>query len=366
MVAFLDRVFGEHRPHDFARLLPARYQPTEAHMRTQLALREGGRILALVGVFPLRWQLAGRTLRIAALGGVSVDPGHRGRGLMGDLLQAGLAAARQEGAELSWLAGQRQRYRRQGWERAGSEVHLTLTPKNLPPHPPACVSLAPPSGGQAEAEALGELHRVQSWRCERAPELCLAHLRSWHQRPLVARSATGQLLGYLTAHPELGTVHELVAPTADHRVAIAKAWVQHRGERTTFITPTPLDPLCAALAPFAESCAVTESGSWQVLSWRPTLDAILSATAETRPVPKAVVVLAVAETGERLRLWSDGDRAGCDTTTEAASLCLPAPDLLRTLFGPLPPQALAPLPAAARSLTALCPLPLGLPRQDQV
>lgn len=368
VVAFLDAVFGEARPHDFARMLPARYRPTAAHMRHQLAARDGPRILGLLGLFPLRWHLGTRSLSIGGVGGVGVACEHRGRGLMGRLLDRATALAREEGCALLWLAGQRQRYLRHGFERAGTEVTLTVTPRNLRGHAPPRVLLRPLADDEALPDGLVALAEREPWRCERAPGDLAAYLRSWHHVPLLGLTADGELLGYLAAHPETGVVHELGAASPEHRLALAAAWVASRDRSTAFVAATPFDPLVAALAPLAEQIAVAASGNWRILEHARVLDAILGAVSERTPgtLKPGEVTLAVAETGERLRLWVDGERAGCEASAATPALTLPAPLLLRTLFGPLPARATTALPRAAALLDAWCPLPLGLPRQDHV
>jgi len=367
-IAFLDAVFGEARPHDFARMLPARYRPTAAHMRHQLAALDGPRIVGLLGLFPLRWRLGGRRLSVGGVGGVSVAPDHRGRGLMGRLLDRAAALAREEGHALMWLSGQRQRYLRHGFERAGTEVTLTVTPRNVGRTELPRVALRPLADGAAFPHELAALAAKAAWRCERAPEDLPAYLRSWHHVPLLGETPDGELLGYLAAHPETGVVHEVGAASPEHRLALAAAWVTARDQATAFVAATPFDPLVAALAPLAETIAVAASGNWRLLEHATVLGAILGAVSDRTPgaLRPGEVTLAVAETGERLRLWVDGERAGCEASTASPALTLPSPLLLRTLFGPLPARATTALPGAAALLDTWCPLPLGLPRQDHV
>jgi predicted N-acetyltransferase YhbS len=368
-IAFLDRIFGEHGPHDFARMLPARYQPTSAHMRCQLALREGTSIVGLLGLFPIPWHLGRRPLSVAGVGGVSVEPSRRGQGLMGRLLEAARERARAEGYALLWLDGQRQRYGHHGYERAGTAVTLRLSPRSraaLGAVDP--VTLTPLEADLTAAAVLAELHGRQPWRCERPREDFAAFLAGWGQVAFVASSAREGRVGYLTADPQTGTVHELVADTAAMRRAVAAAWVARRGDAVRILASTVFDPLVSALGPVAESLSLGENGNWLVLDWVTVLDTILGAVAEQVPdaMPPGSVVLEVTETGDRLELWVDGAHGGCTTSRRRPAVALPGATLVRLLFGPLPPTAVVPLPADAAALAAWCPLPLGVPRQDQV
>ena len=84
---FLNLVFGAVEPHDFERMLPLCYRPQEMHRN--LAIREGGRIRAIVGLFERSLEVGAHTLRVGCIGGVSTHPRSRGRGYMRALMDRG-------------------------------------------------------------------------------------------------------------------------------------------------------------------------------------------------------------------------------------------------------------------------------------
>ena len=102
--------FGFQHPKNFETLLPALYKAEDEHMSWNWAVRENGRIRAIVGAFPLAWQLGETTLRISGIGGVSCHPRARNQGYMQQLMSHAVASMRAEGYHLSYLGGQRQRY----------------------------------------------------------------------------------------------------------------------------------------------------------------------------------------------------------------------------------------------------------------
>lgn len=103
---FLNLVFSmAYRPHDFARMLPILYRPTEAQMACNRALRIQGRIRAVVGVFPMVWAVGDARLNVAGIGGVAVHPADRGQGYMRDLMARCMADIRKGGFALSYLGG---------------------------------------------------------------------------------------------------------------------------------------------------------------------------------------------------------------------------------------------------------------------
>ena len=83
------------------------------------------------------------------------------------------------------------------------------------------------------------------------------------------------------------------------------------------------------------------------------------------PVTEGRVVVKVSGSDESLALWVQGGDAGCEPSSAPADISAARDDLVRMLFGPLPP-ALVSLPRSAALLSSWCPLPLAFSAQDQV
>ena len=95
------------------------------------AVREAGRIRAVVGSFPIEWQLGDTRLAMAGIGGVSSHPRRRGAGYMRQLMHHCVARMHDECKHLSWLGGQRQRYAYFGYEKCGIGHSFTVSKTNL-------------------------------------------------------------------------------------------------------------------------------------------------------------------------------------------------------------------------------------------
>ena len=362
-MTLLRRAFTEHGETDFASLLPALYQPTDAHMGRQLALRDDGRLVALLGLFPIDWRVGGAVLKVAGIGGVSVDPECRGRGLMRRLMEHARARIAEQGYALSYLGGQRQLYRRFGWEAAGCRVRLGVSVKNLASLEPRAptVELSPLEA--AEVAELEALHRTQPIRCARPTDDFAGFLHGWRHEPLVAR-ADGRVTGYLVHHPGERVVYELVASSPDVAVEMVRAYVRHPDRPCTVVLGSEPSGVLERLGGAAETIGVEHSGNWQVLDWARVAGALLAFRHALDPRPAGEVVL--RSESQTFRLWVDASGAGASPCSAPPSLILDGPTLTRLLFGPLSPGQVTTLSAAATALSAWCPLPLALPRQDQV
>jgi GNAT superfamily N-acetyltransferase len=366
---FLNLVFSAHAPHDFARLLPTLYRPTDEHMGYNYAVRKDGRIRAIVGLFPIAWQVGSVRLRVGGIGGVSTHPRYRNSGLMRALMEHCVRTMREQGYHVSWLGGQRQRYAYYGYERCGCEVAADLGKANLRHCFPDSAPLRLEELGSQDAERLArarQLHDRQPVHCLRPPEDFYLHCTNWYHRPYAAMAEDGRMVGYLVANPKGGYVTELLADTDALALDAARAWVERHCENGAGIDLPPFSgELLHHLGRICNSVTTRASGNWQVFDWPTVTDALLRVRHADRPMPDGRVVLGIGGQA-RLLLEVAGAEARCQATDQSPDLECPAPEAHRLLFGPLPPSLVRPLPRRAAVLDAWCPLPLFWRRQDGV
>ncbi len=367
---FMNLVFSAHGPIDFTQLLPALYQPDDEMMGWNWAVREGGRIRAVVGSFPIQWQLGDARLDVAGIGGVSSHPRRRGAGYMRQLMEHCVQRMRDEGKHLSWLGGQRQRYAYFGYEKCGTGYTFTLSKANLRHvygDAPSRLSFRPLEPGDAVHRAgCMELHDAQPFHCLRPAERFDALLRSWKHQPHIALAPDGRMVGYLVANGSGDSVCELCAVSEGHpELEIARAWTAQQRSGSIRFDLSPWHPLVHKLGPLAESFSTSSTGNWLVFNWRATLEALLNVRASTGPLIDGRVAVDIADCGTLALEVQNGETA-CSPTDEEPALRVDAPTAHRLLFGPLAPSATIALPPAAAALEQWCPLPLYWARQDGV
>ena len=203
IVDFCDLVFSKaHCPHDFTTLLPKLYGEHGDGAVNHLLLREDGRIVATILVYPVPVCIAGETLLSLGVGSVSSHPRCRARGFMQQLLNAVDEKARELNADFAVLSGQRQRYEHFRYVHAGYQLRGTLTPDNvrhaLRTVDCAGYALAPMT--QDDVPAALALHTAQPSYCARSEAAFLDILRSWNAQPM-ALTKNGALIGYASLIP---------------------------------------------------------------------------------------------------------------------------------------------------------------------
>lgn len=367
---FMNLVFSAaYRPHDFANLLPSLYRPTDEHMRNNYVIRRGGRIGALVGMFPLTWQLGDTTLRVAGIGGVSTHARWRGSGMMREIMEHCVDLMRTEGYHASWLGGARQRYRHFGYEVCGTAVGITMTKGNARAagdDVPA-LSFEPLTAEDSERLAQAQkLHDAQPMRAVRDPADFHLLCRSWHNRPQVALDASGNMVGYIVTNAGGEYVAECVAGSDEETYNLLRAWVLQRdGDSVSFdVGPLP-SGLLRRLGQWCEHVHIKSSGNWQIFDWPAVLGALLRVRHAAMPLPPGTVVIGVIGVGH-FRLEVSGTAAAVTAVKAPAQVEADPCTMLRLLLGPLKPSQVLPLPARAAILDAWCPLPARWTGQDGV
>ncbi|GEM_PF-3673914 len=114
----------------FETLYPDIYRKDSELLGGILILREGVRIASSAGLFPIPLQIGNRSIVIPGVGGVATHPDFRGRALMTNIMDEIRLMIEKQNPPFSWLAGNRYRYSRWGWERAGTSVNFNLWSKN--------------------------------------------------------------------------------------------------------------------------------------------------------------------------------------------------------------------------------------------
>lgn len=369
-LAFLNGVFGEHREHNFATLLPSIYQPTNELMACNHAVREHGRIRAVVGLFPLDWQVGDVQLKVGGIGGVSTHTTVRGKGYMKVLMKHCVEKMQAEGYHLSWLGGQRQRYGYFGYEKCGQQLSISLTAANVrhvfgDQEPLRFEPLT--SGDTARMAAARQMHDAQRVYHRRGDiELFPRFLASWYHQPFVALDSAGEMMGYLVADADGGNVVELLGQDPSTTVDMARSWVQSRqaGSARFDIPPTHFE-LLQRLSAIGEGVSTGTSGNWQIYDWAATVAALLQVRAAGGALADGEVVIGIEGYGN-LHIRVAGTRIDCAKVDESAAVTWDPFTAMRVFFGPMPPASVTTVPAAAAPLLAWCPLPLGWPQQDGV
>jgi predicted N-acetyltransferase YhbS len=396
LMDFSNYVFSHaHGPTDFPGLLPKLYRREYFMEGTHYLAREGGRIRAAVGAYPLTLNVLGEALPGRGIGMVSVHPYARSRGYMRALMGMALADMRRDGIVFSCLGGQRQRYEYFGFTPAGTRIVFECRRANirhfLGKDASPALSLRRLNAGDAELEDVYRAHQSKAARFERDRGKFFDILSSWKNRAFVLLDEN-RFAGYLIYNGAENTENAENAENAENIIeeinladsgraaeALACFLRYFEGKDRVSVAVQPWETAkLKAFAAFAEDYHITTAYSFAVFDWRPFLSALLrlkgaddgNGGGPARPLPdrEAAFRIAGGSAGSReycfrIAVKNGGARALPDSGEGAITL-----DPLRAarfFFSPLSPWA-SPAPRQNPFLRDILPLPLFFESPDGV
>lgn len=127
IIDFANYVFGV----DFPSLLPKLYKDRKVTAQYHHIVKEGPRIKAMVGSFPLGLKVCDNYLKVAGIGSVSVHKYSRHSGYMKLLMNNAISEMNTNNCDMAVLGGQRQRYEYWGFTPCGIKIELNFNSSNI-------------------------------------------------------------------------------------------------------------------------------------------------------------------------------------------------------------------------------------------
>ncbi len=324
--------------HDFPILLPKLYKKEYGTAIHHFVAREDGKILAVVGAFPMRMLVAGETLLVYGIGSVCVHPYHRNLGYMKTLMQLAHEAITASGADFSCLGGQRQRYQHFGYDRCGQSVEFTLNKANVRHRYGREVfqelSFRLMSADDPFLEICRGWFTRRPAHVIREPDRFFDIQRSWNA-DMWCILANGTPCGYLTASKDGKEVHELVTGDGRDPAEVLSSWIERKNMDTLKFSLPPYDQNgIASLSTLCESVLLEAADNMAIFNFPRVMKAFLQLKAGYAELPDGSLVLSV-EGKTPFRISMQEGRAHVVETDEPANLILAYMDALAFLFGPL-------------------------------
>ena len=367
-IHFLNMVFAVHGPIDFPVLLPGLYQATDEHMRCNYAVKRDGRIRAIVGLFPTTLCLGDVKLKLGSIGGVSVHPDDRGMGLMNKLMAAVLEVMRDENYHLSWLSGLRQRYHHFGYELCGQKYRFTVDADNIRHHFGTAPEIHFEPAVDAQAAPMQLLHRWhdrQFLHVQRSAHDFYYMLRSWKNSPFIAVDASQRPIGYLVSNSRGDAVYELAGENEETVEGMIAAWTEQHKTAVQIVTPLLASSLVKTMSGICDSFSIEPCGNWRVFDWPSVISATLKAKRRFAPLPDGAVRMAIGD-HPAFEIIVDYNHVYHQQPSAVPEIRCDEQTALSMLFGLFPSELAPGAPPRGGALPNWLPLPLYLPRQDEV
>ena len=357
------------RDMDFLNEQPKMWVKDDEHMGNHVGVFEDGRLVSVVGIYPLPAKIDGTDILFATTGNVATHPEYEGRGYFSKAFSEIMTELEKIDADAARLGGARQRYGRYGFEPGGLLHKFTINSTNFK----KCykkepnVTFRPVALGDAcELKFIKELSERSLMFVKRSTDdsyrdVFLA-LSSKHSRPYIAER-DGKPIGYLSAYADnqfVGVsdfgrhIAEIRGNTPDDVYDMVMCW-QNLIDKEVDLPVSPFETeLLRIFSKIAEGHSAVSPSHFKFRKFEPTADALMRVKAKTVELPEGEFTLEIKDYGN-LCFYNKGGKAGCEKTSISTALTLERSDAQRLLFGSLPTEAVCDLPWIAR---AFLPLPL--------
>lgn len=371
----LNTSFNHSGDNTFDKILPAMWRRTDEAMARHLVVRDGKRIAAVVGVYPLPVRFGNHELLFSTVGNVGTLPEYRGRGYMKLLMNAAMEELKRIGADAARLGGARQRYNRYGFELSGQLISFSLSRKNLAAYFDGSFGHGETYTPRLQFKAIGpndteslafaeRLHNSSTLHCHRGD---LARFRdvatAWRMIPVLATEPDGTPVGFLCADADGTRIAEHSALTPELDCQMLFDWLAHIEKPGISFTAFPWDTefanRCSRIAEWWNQFPPTQ---FKIINWLGVAKAALEVRARIAPIPSGR--LAIRITGYGTLVFENDTVSLADENPDIELDRLAA---TRYIFGSLPSTASAVVPReAAAYAAAIFPLPISWNNQDRV
>ncbi|HAX84058.1 MAG TPA: hypothetical protein DCY15_06240 [Ruminococcaceae bacterium] len=217
LIAFLDEVFFTDDPEerDFLNLLPKCYKDQYRPAYNNFVVQdENGEFRSAIGSFYNEMTVGDEQIKACCIGNVAVGTKYRSMGYMIELMELSVKDMGENGVDVAYLGGQRQRYGYFGFESSGTSYRFNFS-RSAYRH----ALKAMPCGLEIEkltsddTESIENIEKIYSKlpiRSNRKPESYFDVLCSWRDRPYVLKK-DGEFVGYFVLDYTKNNVNEFGA-----------------------------------------------------------------------------------------------------------------------------------------------------------
>ena len=390
LLGMLNTVFHKPEGNTFDVFLPVMWERDDEHMSKHIAIKEDGKISAVVGIYPLPANVCGEKIVFSTIGNVATLPECEGRGMMKALMTRSREEAKKTGIDIARLAGARQRYNRYGFEHAGAHYLFKLIPKNLIDYyggketdGELVYSGSALSGGEGFEKRLEfkqvtldtpelldevmELEKNAPLYAERGDRVQFFKTLSAYKHKIWGALNGDKLVGYMCVTPDNAYIYEHRATDPDTEYQMLLDWLIFGGAKEINIHIAPWETkLSSKLMAICEKWSIYNTSMFHVFSWSKVLNALLKIRSKYTVIPEGSLVIEIEGYG---RIELSGDK--CTDTDKEPQMTLSQIEATRFILGSMPAASVCELPDDLDAQTiayiqSVLPLPLWWCNQDRV
>lgn len=370
MLYVLNTTFSKQngREMDFEKELPKMCIRDDFHTGKHIAVKEDGKICALLGVYPMKLNVCGCDLKVSTVGNVATFPGYEGKGYMRLLMEEAMNELERNGADASRLCGDRQRYNRYGYEIAGYTYDFIISGHNAK----YCTDNDPVKFRKICADDTKELQFIRDGKkkekfyVDRSIDDTYSGdymtICSWGRTPYIVVDEQENMTGYICVESDNKTIADIYAKDLQSLKNILFGWQKLQGRDINFkLMPWQTDAV-RYFSSVSACISVSSPSQFKIINFDKVADAFIKMKALYSQLPDGKRIIGIDGWGN-LEISVENGNANCRKTDEMPSMILDKLSATRLLFGPLPVETVA---DADEFLSSVLPLPFSWNTLDRL
>ena len=333
-IDFANYVFGFNgADRSFEKLLPKLFKEGTNTAEDTFFVKEGNRLAACVGSFPIEFSILGEKLPVRGIGNVAVHPRDRSKGYMKECMYAALDEMVKEGVAFSVLSGRRHRYNHFGYVKCGASMGYSVSRKNLsyviPEDYEPALAMRRLERDDPALDELSAIWHARPFHCTRPREMLYDILISWQSEP-IGFFEDGKLVGWVIVKD--GNAWECIADPKyipDMLVLLSRIYWH-----LCYQIPYHDGDIADAIFPYAETSSTEPELGFNILDYERVLSLLLRLKATYEPLLDGETVVEIegyAKT-ERLKIKVSGGVPTVEATDEAPDTVFTHLDAMRAFF----------------------------------
>ena len=355
------------RPVYFDREQPKMWVRDDEHMARHTGVFEDGKLVAVIGVYPLPCVIDGEEFLFFTTGNVATLPGHEGRGYFTKLFNMAMEEIAELSADGARLGGSRQRYGRYGFEGCGQLIRFALSDHNAKYSENKKCEITLEKIEKDDVDTLKYCYGLMKKKPmyvnrsteENYRDMYLA-LTTKSMIPYLARRS-GKPIGYLCISADYREIGEFSAESAQDLYDSVCAVTDFFWETHISIPPYMTEEL-RLFYKYADNYDIMTPSRFKLLSYERLTNRLIKMKSKYTKLSDFEYTIDI-DGKEKITLYSRSGECGCRSDERAADVKLCGSEAMRLLFGAPDANLITALPC---ELGAILPLPLTWSTLDYV
>ena len=369
LISLLNLVFSKQNgcEMDFEKELPNMCVRDDAHMRKHVGLFVDGKLVSVVGVYPLPTKVLDKEINFCTVGNVATHPDYEGLGYMNILLNRAMDIVKEEKYDICRLGGDRARYLRFGFELCGGNYSYYVTPKNTKKSllsgygQGTCVAEILPNDEASLSFAREIYHQNKVSALRDGNDVMYRVMTAWKNTPYLV-TKNDEPIGYFTLTPDRKTVSEAYAIDNESYLDTVVAISNYLNDGFSITLPQHDIDLIREINKCAEYMSIQIPSNFNVVSFEKVVDAYIKLKASYTCLVPGSVAISIKDYG-KIKIFANENECGCVGFDGECDFELSKSEATRFIFGMHPPVCVIEPNLFAK---ANFPLPLSWDTQNRV